>query len=99
MQFEGSHGAEVRVADLDQLLYASESAVNPVSDFPDFDLTIHRRFTDDHIQDASFVTLRNVILGYSFPESVLTSLNISKLRVYATGENLLYLYSCRIPRF
>lgn len=90
IQLEGSHGAEVRVADLDQLFYASESAANPVSNFPDFDLTVHRRFTDDHIQDASFVTVRNIILGYTFPESLTTSLNIDKLRVYATGENLFY---------
>ena len=90
VQLEGSHGAEVRVADLDQLFYASESAANPVSNFPDFDLTVHRRFTDDHIQDASYVTVRNMILGYTFPESLTNSLNINKLRVYATGENLFY---------
>lgn len=90
VQLQGSHGAEVRVADLDQLYYASESAANPVSDFPDYDLTVHRRYTDDHIQDASFVAVRNIILGYSFPESLLSSLNISKLRVYMTGENLFY---------
>ncbi|MGC1473870.1 MAG: SusC/RagA family TonB-linked outer membrane protein [Psychroserpens sp.] len=90
VQFEGSHGGEVRVADLDQLYYASESAVNPVSNFPDFDLTVHRRFTDDHIQDASFVTVRNIILGYTFPKDVTENLNISKLRLYVTGENLFY---------
>lgn len=90
VQFEGSHGAEVRVADLDQLYYASESASNPVSNFPDFDLTVHRRFTDDHIQDASFVAVRNMVLGYTFPESILEDLNISSLRVYMTGENLFY---------
>ncbi|WP_299114074.1 SusC/RagA family TonB-linked outer membrane protein [uncultured Winogradskyella sp.] len=90
VQLEGSHGAEVRVADLDQLYYASESAANPVSNFPDFDLTVHRRFTDDHIQDASFVAVRNIILGYTFPESILSDLNVSNLRVYMTGENLFY---------
>ncbi|WP_282041802.1 SusC/RagA family TonB-linked outer membrane protein [Winogradskyella flava] len=90
VQLEGSHGAEVRVADLDQLYFASESAANPVSSFPDFDLTVHRRFTDDHIQDASFVAIRNVVLGYTFPESVTSELNISKLRLYMTGENLFY---------
>ncbi|MFK7831902.1 MAG: SusC/RagA family TonB-linked outer membrane protein [Winogradskyella sp.] len=90
VQFEGSHGAEVRVADLDQLYFASESAVNPVSNFPDFDLTVHRRFTNDHIQDASFVAVRNMILGYTFKDSVLSTLNLSKLRLYMTGENLFY---------
>ena len=90
LQWQGSHGAEVRVADLDQLYYASESAVNEVSNFPDKDLTVHRRFTDDHIQDASFVVLRNLTLGYSFPESFTSRLNIDRLRFYLTGENLLF---------
>ncbi|MEM6515549.1 MAG: SusC/RagA family TonB-linked outer membrane protein [Bacteroidota bacterium] len=90
VQFEGSHGAEVRVADLDQLYYASESAVNPVSNFPDFDLTVHRRFTDDHIQDASFVAVRNMVLGYTFPQSDISKFGLSRLRLYLTGENLFY---------
>ncbi|APZ46127.1 SusC/RagA family TonB-linked outer membrane protein [Polaribacter reichenbachii] len=89
-QFQGSHGAEVRVADLDQLYYASESAVNEVSNFPDRDLTVHRRFTDDHIQDASFVALRNLTVGYTFPEAITDKLNCNKLRLYLTGENLLF---------
>ena len=90
-QWQGSHGAEVRVADLDQLLYSSESAVNPVSTFEEIDLTRHRRFTDDHIQDASFVALRNVTLGYTLPESISTKYKFDKLRLYLTGENLLFL--------
>ncbi|WP_405606573.1 SusC/RagA family TonB-linked outer membrane protein [Polaribacter sp. Asnod1-A03] len=89
-QLQGSHGAEVRVADLDQLYYASESAVNEVSNFPDKDLTVHRRYTDDHIQDASFVAVRNITLGYTLPESLSTKYNFDKLRFYVTGENLLY---------
>ncbi|WP_406684665.1 SusC/RagA family TonB-linked outer membrane protein [Seonamhaeicola sp. MEBiC1930] len=89
-QWQGSHGAEVRVADLDQLYYASESAVNEVASFPDRDLTVHRRFTDDHIQDASFVTLRNITLGYTLPESFTSKHNIDRLRFYITGENLLF---------
>lgn len=89
-QWQGSHGAEVRVADLDQLYYASESAVNVVANFPDADLTVHRRFTDDHIQDASFVALRNLTLGYTVPESFTSKNNIDRLRFYITGENLLF---------
>lgn len=89
-QWQGSHGAEVRVADLDQLYYASESAVNELANFPDRDLTVHRRFTDDHIQDASFVALRNVTLGYTVPESFTSKYGIDRLRFYMTGENLLF---------
>ncbi|AUS04906.1 SusC/RagA family TonB-linked outer membrane protein [Pseudotamlana carrageenivorans] len=89
-QWQGSHGGEVRVADLDQMYYASESAVNAVSNFPDRDLLVHRRYTDDHIQDASFIALRNITLGYTIPESFTSKYSIDRLRLYLTGENLLF---------
>ncbi|UMB59162.1 TonB-dependent receptor [Lutibacter sp. A80] len=89
-QWQGSHGAEVRVADLDQLYYASESAVQPVANFPDIDKTVHRRYTDDHIQDASYVTLRNLSVGYTIPASIVSKYNIDRLRIYLSGENLLF---------
>tara|TARA_R110002049_G_scaffold1537_3_gene11850 strand:- start:6608 stop:9835 length:3228 start_codon:yes stop_codon:yes gene_type:complete len=89
-QLQGSHGGEVRVADLDQLYFASESAVNEIASFPDRDLTVHRRFTDDHIQDASFVALRNITLGYTLPESLTSKINVQNIRLYFSGENLLF---------
>jgi len=89
-QWQGSHGAQVRFADLDQLYYSSESAVFALSNFPDKDMTVHRRYTDDHIQDASFVALRNFTLGWSLPESSTSKININKLRFYLSGENLLF---------
>ncbi len=92
-QWQGSHGAEVRVADLDQLYYASESAVNEVASFPDADLTVHRRFTDDHIQDASFIALRNCTLGYTVPSELGEKYGFDRLRFYLTGENLLYFFA------
>ena len=88
--WEGSHGGEVRVADLDQLFYESESAINEIASFPGADLTVHRRFTDDHIQDASFVVMRNITLGYTLPSSIISKIGISRLRLYVTGENIFY---------
>lgn len=90
-QVQGSHGGEVRVADLDQLLFASEGSV-AASFLPEVerDKTVHRRFTDAHIQDMSFVALRNFTLGFTFPEDIMSKMNVDKLRIYLTGENLLY---------
>jgi len=42
------------------------------------------------VQDASFIALRNVSLGYSLPSSVLENLPISGLSVFARGNNLTY---------
>jgi len=41
------------------------------------------------LQDASFWRLQNLSLGYSFSQSVLKKLKLSKLRIYATGQNLI----------
>lgn len=50
-----------------------------------------RFLTSDHIQSADFVALRNFNVGYSFPSHALEQFKLSKLRLYITGENLLYL--------
>jgi TonB-linked SusC/RagA family outer membrane protein len=47
--------------------------------------------TDYLIQDASYVSLRAVTLGYQFPESLISKAGLSKARFYVTAENLLYL--------
>lgn len=40
------------------------------------------------LQDASYVRLQNITLGYSLPQDLLTTLGLSRLRVYLTGSNL-----------
>ncbi|MBX2817788.1 MAG: TonB-dependent receptor [Saprospiraceae bacterium] len=40
------------------------------------------------IFDGSFVKLRNITLGYNFPESIIGDWGISRLRLYASGQNL-----------
>jgi hypothetical protein len=42
-------------------------------------------------EEASFVKLRGVTLGYSLPKSILDRVGIGRLRVYVTGKNLLVL--------
>jgi len=92
-QIQGSHGAEVRLADLDQLRHSSVSNLNPLGSFEDIDLTRHRRFTDDQIQDASFVALRNVNLGYTLPRELTDKVKLEKVRFYISGDNLVFLFA------
>lgn len=40
------------------------------------------------LQDASYIRLQNITLGYTLPKDLLTSIGLTKLRVYATGSNL-----------
>ncbi|MEP1486815.1 MAG: TonB-dependent receptor [Algibacter sp.] len=45
-------------------------------------------FSDRFIEDASFVRLQNVTIGYKFPKELTDKLKVSSLRVYASGTNL-----------
>lgn len=47
---------------------------------------------DFWLQDASYLKLRNLTIGYSFPEKWISPF-ISRARIYFTGENLLTLTS------
>ncbi len=42
-----------------------------------------------YISDGSYLRLRTATLAYEFPKSLLNRLKLSRLRVYATGQNLL----------
>ena len=42
-----------------------------------------------YLQDADFIRLRNLTLGYTFPESISEKLAMTNLRVYFSGLNLL----------
>lgn len=44
--------------------------------------------SDYAIEDGSFLRLNNVTLGYSLPESLTSQIGLSKIRVYATANNV-----------
>ena len=41
-----------------------------------------------YLQDASYIRLKNLQVGYTLPASVVSRLGISNLRVFVSGENL-----------
>lgn len=45
--------------------------------------------SDFWVKDVSYVRLKNLQLGYDFSKTLMKSKNLSKLRVYVSGENLL----------
>lgn len=45
--------------------------------------------SDLWLRDASYLRLKNIEVGYSLPKKVLEKLHVNRLRVYATGYNLL----------
>ena len=48
-------------------------------------------FTDWAVEDASFLRLQTLTLGYTLPEKLTEKIHLRKARIYATGTNLLCL--------
>ncbi len=41
-----------------------------------------------YLQDASYIRLKNVTLGYQMPSNISNSLHVSNIRLFVSGENL-----------
>ncbi|MDC1393540.1 TonB-dependent receptor [Flavobacteriaceae bacterium] len=89
-QFQGSHGAEVY--NIDPLYYGSQWG-GMLTDLPANSPLIerNRNQTDAVIQDASYIALRNLTLGYTVDASFVESLGLSSFRAYVAASNLLYI--------
>ena len=44
--------------------------------------------SDRYIEDGSYIRLKNISLGYTFPKSLLKKLKIDNLRTYINIQNL-----------
>ena len=93
---QGSHGAQVRNVG-DEYFFtdfqgATTSPAQVVADgvVPDASFIQARVVTNDIVQSAAYFSLRNVNIGYNMPEKITSKIGISKLRIYATGQNILY---------
>ena len=46
-------------------------------------------YTDSHfVENGSFLKLANLTLGYTIPRSIVSKLGMTKIRLYAQGQNL-----------
>lgn len=73
------------VSDPTRLADLNKNAAYP-SYFNEYGIT-----SSQFIEDASFLRLQNLTIGYSLPKAWLKKIHISKLRVYFTGSNLFVL--------
>ncbi len=98
MQFQGSHGAEVY--NIDPHYYGSGWGGRLVSTFDADDDGIadhngeHYAFdryqSGALIQDASYFALRNLTLGYTLNEDLVSKVGLGSLRLYVAATNLWY---------
>jgi len=98
-QLQGSQGGEVY--NIDPLYYGSQWTGRLVDTFDaDRDGRAdhngehyigNRRQTDYGIQDASYIALRNLTIGYNLDPELISKAGIKSSRIYLAATNLLYL--------
>jgi len=101
LQFQGSQGAEVY--NIDPIYWESQFGNRLVDDFDSEgdgieDATgLHYQQTRNAhgalVQDASYIALRNVTLGYTLRSDLVSKVGLTSARVYLASTNLLYLMS------
>ncbi|WP_411031673.1 SusC/RagA family TonB-linked outer membrane protein [Spongiimicrobium sp. 3-5] len=99
-QLQGSHGAEV--FNIDPLYWQSQfggrlrdsfdANDDNIADGSGRHYTRARDQTSSAVQDASYVALRNLTVGYTINQDLTSKVGISSARVYVAATNLLYLW-------
>lgn len=87
----GEHGGRL---DGNRVLFATQLArwqkPGDVTDVPRLALENYdKQEISRFFEDASFLRLRSVNLGYNFPKTIASKLHVDKLRVFFVGTNLL----------
>lgn len=61
-----------------------------ITDIPraSFGNSDNSRVSTRFIEDASYIRFKAITLSYNIPDSILKALNISSIKLYATGENM-----------
>jgi TonB-dependent starch-binding outer membrane protein SusC len=96
---QGSHGAKTLNLDPQYFEKHFDTQMSYISTFPDKDLVQPRIMTDKCVQDASFVALRSIDLGYKLPSKISQKIGLYSARVYVAGQNLIYLMSDEYTSF
>lgn len=92
--FNGSQRPDLRYTNhttdiLDR--WTGEGTSNKVPRFTWIDVNLNNRVSDLYIEDGSFIRLKNVQVGYTFPQTILTRVGATTFRIYISAENLLTL--------
>ena len=90
-EFRRTRNAMRTTGNLGQDALARWKAQGDITNFPMIryqDKMENFRPSSFNMEDGSFLRLKNITLGYTLPHKWTRSFHVSKLRVYATGQNL-----------
>ena len=93
---QGSEGA--KVFNIDPYYYENRYNTQGSTAYANPDLynvtqqkaVIEKTQTNIDIQDASFIALRNLNIGYTLPAKLLKKISLTRVRLYLSSANLLY---------
>ncbi|MDZ7606396.1 MAG: TonB-dependent receptor [Cyclobacteriaceae bacterium] len=54
----------------------------------EFGNTFNNRFSSRFVEDASYIRLKNLTVGYTFDQNIISKLKVRSLRIYASGTNV-----------
>ena len=99
LQIQGAQGGEVY--NIDPLYYNSQwggrlrdsfdADEDGIADHNGQHYARNRDQTDAQIQDASYIALRNLTIGYTLGPDIIDKVGLGSFRIYAAATNLLYL--------
>ncbi len=105
VMIQGSQGAEVRnIGDQYFFNWFGQATQDPQQlvldgEVPDISFIQEKVLTDEVVQPAGYFSLRNVNLGYNFTSAQLSRFRLGGLRLYVSGQNLVYKTSDRYNGF
>lgn len=74
-----------------RLLESYDPITNPNSNIPMIallDSNNEGRFSTYYVENGSYLKMKNIQLGYSFPSSLLSKIKLTQLRTYVSAQNL-----------
>ena len=71
------------------LLDAYDSVSNPNGKFPKITNAPVMQVQDTYVEDASYIRLKNITLGYVLPANIASKVWAKQIRVYVSAQNLL----------
>ncbi|MGN6420828.1 MAG: SusC/RagA family TonB-linked outer membrane protein [Pseudobacter sp.] len=77
-----------RSADLNNA-WTPENSNSAVFRLSNTDANVNQRVSNYFLEDASFIRLRNIQIGYTVPAGLIRKASLSKLRIYVGAYNLL----------
>ena len=83
----GGYGSQVWESTLDYWSSNNTDAYFP-RPYHTSEINKNRQVSDQYLQNAAYVRLKNMQIGYTLPHSILSKCKLSRLRLFLTGENL-----------